>query len=231
MTRIKICGLTRIEDAVAACLAGTDFAGLVFAPGQRQLSKGKALHLAEIIHDRKVHPEVVGVFANMNAKEVNRLAHDCQLDYVQLSGDETWEYCREIEKPVIKAIHVSAGSIPQEIISHIRKGQDILNQKSFICLLDTWQSGKYGGTGQAFNWEIARDVASIFPVLIAGGLTPENVSHLIKTIKPWGVDVSSGVETNGKKDVAKISAFVQAVRQAQMNNDSGEQERKQYSVT
>jgi phosphoribosylanthranilate isomerase len=214
VTRIKICGLSEIQHVLAAAEAGADFIGLVFAPSQRQVSAKKALRLIEAVCNLKLRPAVVGVFVNSAADEVNRIADYCHLDQVQLSGDETWDYCRQIERPIIKVVHVSKTSTPDEIVSEIAIGYRLLPQKNLICLLDSKVGDTYGGTGRAFNWQLVGKVSARFPVLIAGGLTPTNVSRLVKKTQPWGVDVSSGVETGGQKDTAKIEAFIKAARTA-----------------
>lgn len=214
MTNIKICGLSEIHHVLAAVEAGADFIGLVFASSQRQVSTKKALQLIEAVCHLKTRPAVVGVFVNSSAEEVNRIADYCHLDRVQLSGDESWEYCRRIERPIIKAIHISNTSTPDEIMSEITAGYRLLPEKNLICLLDSKVGDSYGGTGKAFDWKLARKISGRFPVFIAGGLTPRNVGGLVKKAQPWGVDVSSGVETGGLKDTKKIRTFIQAVRVA-----------------
>ena len=212
MTKVKICGLSEIEHALAAGKAGADFIGLIFAPSQRQVSAEKALQLVEAVHSLSPRPAVVGVFVNLAALEVNHIAGYCGLDWVQLSGDETWEYCQQIEKPVIKAIHISRQLEEERLLAHLENGKQILGPKSAIYLLDTFVEHYYGGTGRAFAWEIAKQAAAKFPLIIAGGLRPENVGQVVANLRPWGVDVSSGVETGGVKDVDKIKAFVRGVR-------------------
>jgi phosphoribosylanthranilate isomerase len=212
MTKIKICGLSEIQHALAATKAGADFLGLVFAPSRRQVSVEKALGVVEAVHSLKPHRVVVGVFANSAAGEVNSIADYCHLDWVQLSGDETWHYCQQIERPIIKTIHVSNTNTPEEIISEIAMGYQLLNRQDIVCLLDSKVGDTYGGTGKTFDWQLAKKVSAKFPVLIAGGLTTTNVGQLVKETQPWGVDVSSGIETNGQKDTAKIIAFIKAVR-------------------
>ena len=211
MTKIKICGLSEVQHALAAAEAGADFLGLVFAPSRRQVSAEKALQVVEAVRALKPSQVVVGVFVNSAVDEVNRIADYCHLDWVQLSGDETWHYCQQIERPIIKAIHVSNTRTSEEISSEIAIGHQLLPQEDFVCLLDSRVADTYGGTGQAFDWQLAKEVSATFPVLIAGGLNPTNVGQLIREIQPWGVDISSGVETNGQKDTAKIKAFIQVV--------------------
>ncbi len=213
MTKIKICGITYGEHALAAAGGGADLVGLVLAPSRRQISLNDAVPLASAIHSFNPYPEVVGVFVNFELNAVNRIAEDLQLDWVQLSGGESWQYCREIKRPVIKVIHI-AGQQSADIITSIEAGRQAMADRKFMCLLDTSKKHFYGGTGETFDWAVAKEVAARFQVIIAGGLTPENVGRLIERVRPWGVDVSSGVETNGQKDTAKINAFIQAVRKA-----------------
>jgi phosphoribosylanthranilate isomerase len=212
LTKIKICGITEVSYARVAVEAGADLIGVVFAPSPRQVTYQKA---REIVAALKEHYfPVVGVFVNMPTTKVNAVAAFCELDWVQLSGDESWEYCQQIEKPVIKAVHILPGWDEKELLAHLENGQRKHGSHSLVYLLDTFVEDKYGGTGQAFAWEIARRAAAEYPVIIAGGLQPENVEEVVSSFNPWGVDVSSGVESQGVKDVAKIKAFVQAVRAA-----------------
>ena len=210
MTIVKICGLSEVEHAVAATEAGADFLGIVFAPCRRQVSLEKALALVEAIHAMKPRPQVVGVFVNLPAAEVNNIAAECQLDRVQLSGNETWRYCQQIEHPLIKAIHIPPCTTAERILARIDMGSRLVNNLSY--LLDPKVKGAYGGTGQTLDWQLARDISTKSPVIIAGGLSPENVGQLVQEVLPWGVDVSSGIESSGKKDPEKIRAFIAAVR-------------------
>jgi phosphoribosylanthranilate isomerase len=212
MTKVKICGLTDPQSALAAVEAGADYLGLVFASSSRQILPKKAVEIVNAVNRKKTHPPVVGVFVNSPAEEVNLVTALCHLDWVQLSGTETWEYCRNILKPIIKSIHISAASISKDIIEYLERGYHLRSRDRLICLLDTQVKGAFGGTGQIFDWRLAREISAIYPLMVAGGLTTNNVGQLIKEVKPWGVDVSSGVETEGKKDILKIKKFVQIVK-------------------
>ena len=211
MTKVKICGITETSHALAAAEAGADFIGLVFAASKRQVTLEMARETALAVKGLKPPPLVVGVFVNMPADEVNLIADRCRLDWVQLSGDEPWEYLRDVERPVIKAIRVGQKGHAEEIIANLEAGHRLLG-KDFICLLDSQVEGSYGGTGLTFDWGLVRGVSQRFPVIIAGGLSAENVGQAIRVLRPWGVDVSSGVETGGVKDISKVKAFIEAVR-------------------
>lgn len=212
MTKIKICGLSDVETALAAVEAGADFLGIMFAPSKRQVSPEKAKRIAQSVRSMKNTPPLVGVFVNEKAEEVNRVADFCSLDYVQLSGHEGWQYCLEIEKPIIKALHITDSQPAEDVIAEIEKGYKLLGKDRLVCLLDTHSAEAYGGTGQVFDWRLAKEVSARFPVMVAGGLSAKNVGELVGQVRPWGVDVSSGVETNGRKDISKIRDFIQAVK-------------------
>jgi phosphoribosylanthranilate isomerase len=214
MTRVKICGIRDKNNALAAVEAGADYIGLVFAPSKRQVDPTRACEIVSAVKKSSDATKVVGVFVNAPASQVNEIADFCALDCVQLSGDESWEYCREIVEPIIKAIRIGQQS-PEGLCAELSAGGELLPAQRFITLLDSQVEGKYGGTGESFNWNLAQQVAERFPVIIAGGLDPKNVARLIETVRPWGVDVSSGVESNGLKDASKIRAFVKAVRSTQ----------------
>ena len=214
MTRVKICGIKEKAQALAAIEAGSDFMGLVFAPSQRQVTPAQASEIISAAKSRSHAISMVGVFVNMPAPEVNTIAHSCNLDWVQLSGDEPWEYCRQITKPLIKAIRIRQGQPPEQIVANLAAGARMLSSQKHLYLLDSQVEGRYGGTGTTFDWSLARQAAEHFPVIIAGGLTPENIAQAIEVVAPWGVDVSSGVEVDGVKDITKIRAFIEAVRKA-----------------
>ena len=207
-----MCGLSDIGHALAAAAAGADFLGLVFAPSSRRVSPEKAGEIAGAILKLEHRPMLAGVFVNEPYSYVNEIAARCRLDYVQLSGSEPWEYCQDIDYPIIKAIHIETTTSADGVLDGIQDGYRFCSDKELILLLDTGSKDLWGGTGRAFDWGVARRVAARFPVMVAGGLNPENVAGLIKDVRPWGVDVSSGVETGGLKDMAKISDFINRAR-------------------
>jgi len=216
MTRVKICGIREEVHALAAVEAGADFIGFVFAPTRRQVSPAKAREIVDAVKKSSSAIKTVGVFVDTPASEVNRVVDFCGLDWVQLSGNEPWEYCRQIARPIIKAIRIGQ-QLREEINAEFTAGLKTLSPQRFIILLDSQVEGKYGGTGITFNWRLAQQVVREFPVIIAGGLNPQNVAQAIEIAAPWGVDVSSGIETGGIKDVAKIKAFIEAVRRTDDN--------------
>jgi len=213
MTKVKIDGIKTEEHALAAAEAGADFIGLVFATSPRRVTPDRAEEIVTALkRGKKTLPEIVGVFVNIPEPEVNRIAAFCHLDRVQLSGDETMEYCREIKPPIIKAMRISRNCNAEQVCRDMETWSKNLSDQKHRFLLDSYDRDKYGGTGKQLDWDMARQIAEKFDVMLAGGLTPENVVVAIKTARPWGVDVSSGVETRGEKDVKKIKAFIKAVR-------------------
>lgn len=212
MPQVKICGISEIEQALATAQAGADYLGLVFTQSTRQISPQKAARIVFETKKLTKPPQIVGVFVHSPTNDVNFIAESCKLDMVQLSGDESWEYCLSIKKPIIKAIHVFIGTTTEQITDEIKKGYTYMAADNLKFLLDSKVKGTYGGTGQAFDWKVAREVSLKYPVLVAGGLDPNNVGQMVREVKPWGVDVSSGVETGGKKDLQKIQLFIQRAK-------------------
>ncbi len=212
MTYIKICGIKEERHALAAAKAGADFIGLVFAPSPRRINLEKAQHIASVVKQSGCPTEVVGVFVNLSVSTVNMVADNCNLDRVQLNGDESWEYCKEIAKPLIKAVRLKRGQSAAEVCAYLAEGVKVMSNQKYLSLLDPQVRGKYGGTGTRLDWKLAEQIAREYPVILAGGLTPENVPRALKMVVPWGVDVSSGVEAGGVKHVARIRAFIEAVR-------------------
>ncbi len=204
MTRVKICGITNPEDALSAVEAGADALGFVFfKESPRHIFPEEA---AGIIAQLPPFVQVVGLFVNEQADQVNEIADLCRLDLVQLHGDETAAYCGQIRRRILKALRVRSLTCLDPISDYRTAG----------FLLDAYSPSFYGGTGTAFNWEIAAEAVKRHQrIILAGGLTPENVAAAIGQVRPWGVDVSSGVETApGKKDPHKVRAFIRNAKEA-----------------
>jgi phosphoribosylanthranilate isomerase len=212
LTSVKICGIKDVAHVGAAAEAGADLIGVVFAPSPRRVSPEKAKEIAAAAKEHGL--AVVGVFVNTPSAEVNTLADNCGLDWVQLSGDEDADCCRQVARPLIKALHIAPDWDEARLLAELEGRQRQLRYHSPVYLLDSQVEAKYGGTGQGFTLEIARRAAQVYPLIIAGGLDPANVKQVVAELKPWGVDVSSGVETNGIKDIKKIRAFIEAARAA-----------------
>ncbi|APV43790.1 phosphoribosylanthranilate isomerase [Dehalogenimonas formicexedens] len=209
MTRIKICGITDVETASLCMRLGVDFIGLVFADSRRRITPEQAVELTRTILTQAKRPKIAGVFVNETAGKVNHTAEACHLDVIQLSGDEDGDYCGRITRPIIRATRIDQTSAAEEIQCRIAA-----TGARDIHLIDRHSPGSFGGSGQKFDWAILENLSPALKIMVAGGLTPENVEELILRYHPWGVDVSSGVESHGRKDPAKIMAFIRAVRQA-----------------
>jgi len=212
MTHIKICGIKEEAHATALAEAGVDFLGIVFASSPRKVSEAQAKKIVAAVKQVSPATRVVGVFVGTPASTVKRIFDSCNLDMVQLSGDEPWEYCRELELPLIKVVRVSRNYRPEQICADLAYGSRRLGKQEHLFLLDSNARDRFGGTGVTFDWNLARPIAEQFRVIVAGGLTPDNVTGALEIIAPWGVDVSSGVETKGIKDMAKILQFIEAVK-------------------
>jgi phosphoribosylanthranilate isomerase len=204
MPRVKICGITRPEDAEQAASLGAWAVGFNFWPGsKRRCDPAVAAGIARALR-RRVEP--VGVFVNPTLDEVSRAADGIGLTHIQLHGDEGPAFCTAVAERtglrVIKAVRVGSGA---DIQAAARFHSDLL-------LLDAAVGGEYGGTGQTFDWALAAHRHSPVPLILSGGLTPENVADGIAAVHPWAVDVASGVESEpGIKDHAKVEAFMAAV--------------------
>jgi phosphoribosylanthranilate isomerase len=214
MTYIKICGIKNEEDALGAAEAGADFIGLMFASSTRQVTPAQAARVTAALKKNKAKVKSVGVFVNERIPTVRKIAETCHLDWVQLSGDESWEYCAELNRPFIKAVRLSSSEQAESVKEQINQGKKTAGGQKHLILLDTAVQDRYGGTGRTFDWTLAKAIADKYDVIIAGGLNPGNVGRAIKLLKPWGVDVSTGVETKGVKDMKKVIEFIEAVREA-----------------
>ncbi len=199
--RVKICGITRVEDALCAVENGADAIGLVFyAPSPRCVSIAQAV---DIVNKIPAFVSVVGLFVNAEASFVNDVVSQVKLDLLQFHGDETPEECVRFRLPFIKAIRVKSDT------NLVQCAEDFSASKAL--LLDTYTEGVAGGTGHVFDWNLI-PAALAKPVILAGGLNVQNVAQAITQVKPYAVDVSGGVEiSKGIKDAAKIAAFMQQV--------------------
>jgi len=242
VTLVKICGLRDVATALETAKAGADMIGLMFvAESKRRVTPQECYDIVEAIKgerrqgrearfDGPVRGEVsarswfgawadaieqaaarwrpllTGVFAGMDADEVNDIADTAGLDLVQLSGGEDDDFVRRVHRPVIRAVHVRPGMDAENVEERFSPGTPA------ALLLDTGTRTALGGTGETFDWRIAAEISPRAPFLLAGGLTPGNVAEAIAASAPWGVDVSSGVETGGVKDIEKIRAFIRAAK-------------------
>ena len=217
MTLFKICGLRDPDSAVVAAESGASFLGFNFVEGvRRQLLPERG---REIIFEYRTiaggeGPKVVGLFANQPADFIDSVAKLCGLDYAQLCGDEPPGFWNCLSVPVIRQVKVRDDLDKRDAVALAVRDVELALDAGHLALLDKYVAGSLGGTGFSFDWEVAGEIARDHKVLVAGGLNPENVPQAIRIARPWGVDVSSGVETNGQKDPAKIKAFAAAVETA-----------------
>ncbi|MEX2639467.1 MAG: phosphoribosylanthranilate isomerase [Balneolales bacterium] len=205
-TRVKICGITTLEDGRFASGAQADFLGFIFWPGSPRFVTAET---AAGIIDWIEGPECVGVFVDQPAEEVNRLAEETGIDLVQLHGDESVDYCLQMNKPVIKSFRVKPGMTAEDLQDMILP---YLSHVAFI-LFDSFDREVQGGSGKTFDWGLIEKLNERIPVILAGGLNPENIARAIETVKPFAVDVSSGVELEpGIKDFEKMTVFFDKIR-------------------
>jgi phosphoribosylanthranilate isomerase len=197
MVRVKICGITNMEEALHAAACGADALGFVFFPKSPRCLTPEAARV--IIAALPPFVTTVGLFVNEAPERIKEIVDYCRLDVIQLHGDEPPQACVISPYRVIKALRVKDAS---SLV-----GLEEYSVSAF--LLDAWVADSYGGTGHTFNWELAARVARKHHVILAGGLAPGNVADAIRTVMPYGVDVSSGVEVSpGRKDSEKVEAFI-----------------------
>jgi phosphoribosylanthranilate isomerase len=191
MTRIKICGITNYDDAALAADLGAHALGFIFASSPRKIAPDKA---REIIRNLPPFVKSVGVFVNEDTEKIIETVRYCCLDTVQLHGDETPEICESLMPRAIKALRIKDDSRTEEYKPYTGKIR--------AFLLDTYSKGVAGGTGKTFNWDIAVNMKALgTPIILAGGITPSNINEAIEKVKPYAVDISSGIEEKpGKKD-------------------------------
>jgi phosphoribosylanthranilate isomerase len=203
-TAVKICGITRVQDALTAARCGAHAIGLVFyRPSPRYVTPETA---AGIVHALPPFVTAVGLFVDATAEEVREIAERTRIQMIQFHGSETPEFCACFELPYLKAVRVR----PE--VDLLQYARDFRSAKAL--LLDAFKEGLHGGTGAVFDWDLIPPALPL-PVVLSGGLHPENVAEAIRRVRPWAVDVSSGVEASkGIKDASKVEAFVNGVRNA-----------------
>ena len=201
VVKIKICGMTSIEDTLLAVEGGADAVGFIFYKKSPRYVSGKLVK--SILSKLPPFIETVGVFVNESADRINRIVDSCKLDAVQLHGEESPAFCKLIHRKVIKAVRVKG----EDSFAHLS------SYKVSAFLLDTYLENQQGGTGQVFDWDLVNEGKKYGPVILAGGLNPANVTHAIQKAKPYGVDVCSGVEKfPGVKNPVKLKAFIKAAK-------------------
>lgn len=212
MTIVKICGLRTVEHALVALNAGADYLGMIFAPSRRQVGDVQAAAITEALCAAPIGPSgrrpgLVGVFVNETPGRMLSLYERLGLATIQLSGEEDVDILDHLKgAEVFKTVRFNGTPNEDAWLT-----SDIATSKLWLHT-DAHVSGSYGGSGVLGDWKTAANLARSRPILLAGGLTPQNVAQAIREVRPWGVDVSSGVETDGVKDSAKIRAFIAAVR-------------------
>ncbi len=201
LPKLKICGITTLEDARYCAGAGADFLGFIqYELSPRYIDPPRAREIIEWVQG----PETVGVFVNESTDSVNRIAGEAGFSMVQLHGAETPDQCARIERPVIKAFRVVHDASPEQLRMLMEPYRDVVQ----YFLLDTFHTSLWGGTGESFNWRLARYLAEDFPVLLAGGIDAGNLTTAVETMRPLGIDVSSSLESSpGVKDLDKLALF------------------------
>lgn len=208
--RVKICGITKIEDALAAVEAGADFLGFNFYPkSPRYLTPERCAELQSVITNHKSKIKTVGIFVNEEIEMIEMIMRQCDLDLAQLHGEETPEMMAAFNGRAFKAFR-GTGERHAEYTNARNPSPLIPRIIAPAFLIDAYSATHYGGTGHTADWRAAQPLAAQYPLFLAGGLTPENVAQAIQQVQPWGVDVASGVESApGLKDHVKIRLFIE----------------------
>ncbi len=219
VVQVKICGITRLGDARAALDAGADLLGFNFYPSSpRYVAPERA---AEIIAALPPSARSVGVFVNAELAAVQRIVKTCHLDYVQLSGDEPPDFVGALSPRAFKALRPRSTAEAQ-IGAAAYAPLGPVDSAAPALLVDAYRPGQYGGTGWQSDWALAARLAARYRILLAGGLTPENVAEAVQQVRPWGVDVASGVESApGVKDHDKVWRFIQEAKRAAHSGVAG----------
>lgn len=207
--KVKICGLTTLEDALAAVEAGADLLGFNFYPkSPRCLAPEACRAITAGLRRAGADVVTVGVFVNAGLEEITAILDSCSLDLAQLHGDEPPELLAQLGSRAFKALRPDGS----EALEALRKTYPP-RADAPAYLVDAFQAGSYGGTGRTGDWLLAGALAAGHPILLAGGLTSENVAAAVKQVHPWGVDTASGVETSpGRKDRLKMEAFIRVAK-------------------
>ncbi len=212
-TRIKICGLKSLEHARFASGAFADFCGFIFYPNSPRYIKPEE---AGAIISWLEGPKSVGVFVNEEIDEVNNSALISGVHYVQLSGNESPEYCQLMEKDIIKAFRIKSGMSKKDIETLIKPYESVVS----YFLFDTYAENEFGGTGKTFNWTVLKDLTTSVPFFVAGGINKDNVSKAIELASPFGVDVSGSLEVvKGEKDFDKMAEFFEVIQDIWLDQD------------
>ncbi len=195
--KVKVCGMTNLKDALVAVEEGADAVGFIFYKKSSRSVTMKTVR--EIVLELPPFVDTVGVFVDETAEQINKIADYCNLDMIQLHGDESPAFCKKIRRRVIKALRVKDMQSVKKLSTFQVSG----------FLLDTFSENLYGGTGKVFDWNLALPAKKFGPIIMAGGLTPNNIQQAIRQVRPYGVDVCSGVESQpGIKDHKKVRAFL-----------------------
>lgn len=220
---VKICSLREPAQAEYAVAAGADAIGLIFASARRKVSIDTATRIVRELRtlDPGMRIRAVGVFVDQHSDEINRVADAVGLDVVQLHGAERPEDAQAVERPVIKAVRLTAQDTPKSALYALGAFEQLARRPA-IYLVDPHSAHAPGGTGQRVDWSVAAAIARSTRLVLAGGLTPVNVVDAVRIVRPMGVDVSSGVETDGAKDRAKVLRFVAEARAAFSASDLDE---------
>ena len=212
---VKVCGNRSAADLVAAAESGADLLGVIFADAWRRVPVETARDMVAELRDRTDSPPpVVGVFVDQPLEEVNRTADVVGLDFVQLHGTEDRTYWDQVDHPIVVARRLEQGSTYEEAASVLGPINEYVERRDSLALVEPLVEGQPGGAGVSLDTELAAPLARRYPFLLAGGLDPENISGVIESVRPWGVDVSTGVETDRVKDYAKVGRFVNAAKRA-----------------
>ena len=205
--QIKICGIKTIEAAEAAVKYDANYIGFIFVKGsKREISLNKCLEITNYIKNKFPDTKVkfVGLFGDQDLPEINKVLDKTDLDMVQLCGEKDFD----ISTPSIRQIRIKESDNPNKILEYVQRA---LLSHNYV-VLDSYHEKKLGGTGNKFDWNKAKNVIGLTNVLISGGLNTENIESLLKNFSPYGIDTSSGVETNGIKDLKKIKRFIELAK-------------------